>query len=57
MNDSNGARRERKKPYRFPSGAVYEGEWVGNMRDGYGKQTWPDGARYEGNRMNKISDL
>jgi hypothetical protein len=35
---------------------VYEGEWFGNLRDGYGKMIWAgndlklflDGARYEG---------
>jgi hypothetical protein len=28
--------RERRPPFTFKSGAVYEGEWRGNMRDGYG---------------------
>jgi hypothetical protein len=27
---------------------VYEGEWMNNMRDGYGVQVWPDGAKYSG---------
>ena len=36
------------KCIRFKSGAVYDGEWIGNMRDGFGVQTWKDGARYEG---------
>lgn len=30
------------------NGAVYTGQWLNNMRDGYGYQTWPDGSRYEG---------
>ncbi len=41
----------KRKPlpsYAFPSGVVYEGEWMNNMRDGYGVQVWPDGARYTG---------
>lgn len=24
------------------------GQWNGNLREGYGIQIWPDGARYEG---------
>ena len=40
--------REKRAPFHFQSGAVYDGEWVGNMRDGTGTQTWPDGAKYEG---------
>jgi len=27
---------------------VYEGEWLDGLRDGEGKQEWPDGSRYEG---------
>ena len=30
------------------SGAKYEGEWLGQDRDGYGTQIWPDGAKYQG---------
>ena len=41
-------KREKRPPYQFKSGAVYEGEWKGNLRDGFGTQTWPDGAKYEG---------
>lgn len=33
-------RRERRAPYRFATGGVYEGEWVGNMRDGQGVMMW-----------------
>jgi hypothetical protein len=40
--------REKRPPFKFKSGANYEGEWVGIKRDGYGVQFWPDGARYEG---------
>ena len=29
-------RKEKKKPYAFKNGAIYEGEWKGNLRDGYG---------------------
>jgi hypothetical protein len=34
------------------NGAVYTGEWRGEMRDGYGMQLWPDGSRYEGDWQN-----
>merc|ERR1719377_310001 len=35
-------------PYKFRSGATYTGQWMNNMRHGYGKQIWTDGASYEG---------
>jgi len=41
-------KREKRPPFTFQSGAIYEGEWKGNVRDGFGTQIWPDGARYEG---------
>jgi len=28
--------RETREAYVFKSGAVYEGEWIGHVRDGYG---------------------
>jgi len=42
---------EKRPPFTFKSGAIYEGEWKGNIREGFGKQSWPDGARYEGEWM------
>ena len=30
------------------SGAIYEGDWLGGFRDGYGKMIWKDGTEYEG---------
>ena len=46
--------REKRESYAYKSGAVYEGEWVGHVRDGAGMQRWPDGARYEGEwKLNK----
>lgn len=44
--------REKRLPFEFKNGAIYDGEWVGNDRDGYGIQRWPDGARYEGEWKN-----
>lgn len=40
--------REYRKPYKFRTGAVYTGQWIGGFRDGKGEQTWPDGAKYVG---------
>jgi hypothetical protein len=37
-----------KKKYTYKSGAVYNGEWKGGFRDGYGTQKWSDGAQYDG---------
>jgi MORN repeat len=44
--------RDKKPPFQYRTGAVYEGEWLGQVRDGYGIQTWPDGAKYEGYWVN-----
>ena len=32
----------------FPSGITYEGQWLGELKHGFGIQKWPDGAQYEG---------
>ena len=40
--------REKLPPYRFKTGSIYDGEWKGGFRDGFGSQTWPDGAKYLG---------
>lgn len=32
----------------FSNGLKYEGEWLGNVRHGFGTQIWPDGAKYVG---------
>ena len=42
-------KRDRRAAYTFRSGAVYEGEWLGNFRYGFGCMIWPDGAKYIGN--------
>ena len=47
-NETREPKRERRPPFTFSSGAVYEGEWRGNVREGWGTQIWPDGAKYEG---------
>lgn len=40
--------REKRKAYTFDNGAVYTGEWKGNIRDGQGTMLWPDGTKYTG---------
>lgn len=37
-----------KKTHRYSSGGVYDGQWLGGFRDGWGVMTWPDGAVYRG---------
>ena len=40
--------RVKKGPVTLTSGATYTGEWLNDMRDGYGEQRWPDGSVYTG---------
>lgn len=48
-HDDSGAPGGRERRWhRFRSGATYDGEWVGGVRDGMGKQCWPDGTVYVG---------
>lgn len=45
-----------RRQHTFRTGAFYDGQWLGNERDGQGTQTWPDGAKYEGQwRNNKAA--
>lgn len=47
MND--GPKREYRNLTICPDTKVqYVGEWVGDMKDGKGKQTWPNGSVYDG---------
>jgi hypothetical protein len=48
--DENG--RITKGPFTLKNGAVYTGQWMMGMRDGFGTQLWPDGSRYEGQWRN-----
>lgn len=34
--------------FRYPDGAIYEGEWHQNLREGYGTYTYPNGDSYKG---------
>ena len=42
--DENG--RVTRGPINLKNGAIYTGQWLNNLRDGYGSQTWPDGSQY-----------
>ena len=44
----NSGRNVYKEGVILQSGAVYTGEWLGEAREGWGKQEWTDGSRYEG---------
>lgn len=48
--DENG--RVLKGPIHLKNQAVFTGQWLNNLRDGYGTQTWPDGSKYEGQWQN-----
>ncbi len=37
-----------RKKYTYKNGSVYDGEWEGNKRNGYGVLVRPDGMKYEG---------
>ena len=39
----------KKKKHIYKTGAVYDGQWKGGLRHGYGIMTWTDNARFEGN--------
>jgi hypothetical protein len=40
--------RDDKEEYVFKNGDIYNGEWIGNERDGFGEQKWADGNEYKG---------
>ena len=48
--------KEERDPFRFKNGAVYTGQWVGELREGFGVQVWPDGAQYKGSWYNNKAD-
>jgi hypothetical protein len=39
---------EKRTPYTYKNGSVYDGEWRGGMKHGFGIMKWIDGAKYEG---------
>lgn len=42
------AEHTQKPAYRYTSGAVYTGQWLGGFRDGWGIMVYPLGEKYEG---------
>jgi len=46
--DKERFEKEHRPLHTFSDGASYLGQWVGNLRHGYGTHTWPDGTKYEG---------
>ena len=40
--------RETHGPLTLSNGAIYTGERLNGMKDGYGQQVWPDGSKYDG---------
>ena len=54
MGEIDEAQLEERPEVHFKNGATYVGQWLGNLKHGYGVQVWKDGAKYEGNwRFNK----
>lgn len=47
QKDGGPLTRQRRE-HTFRTGAQYDGQWLGNQRDGFGTMTWADGAKYEG---------
>ena len=41
-----------KGPTTLKNGATYTGQWLSELRDGFGTQLWPDGYLYEGQWQN-----
>ena len=37
------------RTYRYETGGVYHGCWMGNLRHGPGEMKWSNGATYQGN--------
>ena len=42
--------------YTHVNGSRYEGEWVNDVQQGQGEETWADGARYNGNYENGMKN-
>jgi hypothetical protein len=48
LDEIEALQREKRSATTLKDGSVYEGEWKGPLRDGWGCQTWKEGAKYEG---------
>ncbi|CAK70006.1 unnamed protein product (macronuclear) [Paramecium tetraurelia] len=55
MNSSQTTKtqeRTKQSAVTLKSGGVYQGDWIGNKREGYGILKWPDGSEYQGEWKN-----
>lgn len=43
--------------YTYLDGARYEGEWLGDQQHGQGSEVWPDGAKYEVTRSQRLGAI
>ena len=44
----NNPQRQTYGPITLSNGAIYTGELLNGMKDGYGQQVWQDGSKYDG---------
>ena len=44
----NNNERKTYGPITLSNGAIYTGELLNGMKDGYGQQIWQDGSKYDG---------
>jgi len=44
----NNNQRQTYGPITLSNGAIYTGELLNGMKDGYGQQVWQDGSKYDG---------
>lgn len=44
----NNNQRQTYGPITLSNGAIYTGELLNGMKDGYGQQLWQDGSKYDG---------
>merc|ERR1719359_1017202 len=52
---AGGSSQSGRRKHQFKTGAVYNGEWLGKERHGFGMQSWPDGAIYQGEWSNNTA--
>lgn len=52
VGGNQNTERESLGPQTLANGAIYTGQWLNGMKDGYGQQVWPDGSKYEGEWKN-----
>lgn len=46
-----------KGKYTFASGAEYNGNYENNVKSGYGEFKYPDGGKYEGERLSATREI